>query len=50
VKAITTGSHEAFMSGFGMSLTIGALVALVAAAGALIVRRGENAGSAAVAV
>lgn len=49
-KAITTGSHEAFMSGFGLSLTIGAIVALVAAAGALLVRRGENAGSGAVAI
>jgi EmrB/QacA subfamily drug resistance transporter len=48
--AITTGSHLAFMSGFTTSLVIGSIVALVAAIGALGVRRGENATGAAVAV
>jgi EmrB/QacA subfamily drug resistance transporter len=42
-RAITTGSHQAFLSGFSMSLTVGAIVAVVAAFGALLVRRGENA-------
>jgi MFS family permease len=39
-KAITTGSHLAFMDGFHTALLVGAVVALVAAAGALVVRRG----------
>lgn len=43
-QAITDGSHQAFMSGFTTSLVIGAIVTVVAAFGALLVRRGENAG------
>jgi EmrB/QacA subfamily drug resistance transporter len=42
-KAITTGSHLAFMDGFQTSMTVAAVVALVAAVAALLVRRGENA-------
>lgn len=49
-QAITTGSHLAFMDGFSTSLTVGAVVALVAAFGALAVRRGANAGAGVVAV
>jgi EmrB/QacA subfamily drug resistance transporter len=41
-KAITTGSHLAFMDGFHTALIVGAIVALVAAAGALVVRRGQK--------
>jgi EmrB/QacA subfamily drug resistance transporter len=43
-NAITTGSHLAFMSGFTTSLVIASLVSLVAAFGALLVRKGENPG------
>jgi EmrB/QacA subfamily drug resistance transporter len=39
---VTTGSHLAFLSGFSTSLVIGAIVTLVAAAGALLVGRGET--------
>jgi hypothetical protein len=46
--AITNGSHLAFLDGFSTSLTVGAIVAVVAAVGALLVRKGENAGGAAV--
>ncbi len=42
--AITNGSHLAFLDGFSTSLTVGAIVAVVAAVGALLVRKGENAG------
>jgi EmrB/QacA subfamily drug resistance transporter len=42
-RATATGSHLAFMSGFTTSLVIGAIVTLVAAFGALLVRRGETA-------
>ena len=48
--AITTGSHLAFMNGFTTSLLIGAIVTLVAAVGALGVRRGANATGGVVAV
>jgi EmrB/QacA subfamily drug resistance transporter len=41
-RAITTGSHLAFMDGFHTALLVGAAVALVAAVGALLVRRGEK--------
>ncbi|MCO5991864.1 MFS transporter [Actinoallomurus sp. WRP9H-5] len=41
-KAITTGSHLAFMDGFQTSMTVAAVVALVAAFAALLVRRGES--------
>ena len=41
--AITTGSHQAFMSGFQSALTVGSLIALVAAAVALLVKRGDSA-------
>jgi EmrB/QacA subfamily drug resistance transporter len=41
--AVTTGSHLAFLSGFTTSLVIASIVRLVAAIGALVVRRGENA-------
>ncbi|HEY0808463.1 MAG TPA: MFS transporter [Pseudonocardiaceae bacterium] len=41
-SAITNGSHLAFMDGFHTSLTVGAIVALVAAVGALVVRKGVN--------
>ena len=44
-QAVTTGSHLAFMTGFSTSLVIASIVSLVAAFGALLVRRGENAGS-----
>jgi EmrB/QacA subfamily drug resistance transporter len=40
-KAITTGSHLAFMDGFQTSMGVAAVVALVAAVAALLVRRGE---------
>jgi EmrB/QacA subfamily drug resistance transporter len=40
--AITTGSHLAFMDGFQTSMAVAAVVALVAAFAALLVRRGEN--------
>jgi predicted MFS family arabinose efflux permease len=43
-RAITTGSHLAFMSGFTTSLVIASIVSLVAAVGALVVRKGENGG------
>jgi hypothetical protein len=43
--AITNGSHLAFLDGFHTSLTIGAIVTVVAALGALVVRRGVNATS-----
>jgi EmrB/QacA subfamily drug resistance transporter len=46
--AITNGSHLAFLDGFSTSLTVGAIVAVVAAVGALLVRKGENAGGAVV--
>jgi hypothetical protein len=42
-RATATGSPLAFMSGFTTSLVIGAIVTLVAAFGALLVRRGETA-------
>lgn len=48
--AITTGSHLAFMSGFSTSLVIASIVTVIAAVGALWVRRGENATGGAVAV
>jgi EmrB/QacA subfamily drug resistance transporter len=41
-RAITTGSHLAFMDGFQTSMAVAAVVALAAAAAALLVRRGEN--------
>lgn len=41
-QAITTGSHLAFMSGFTTSLVIGSIVSVVAAFGALLVRKGET--------
>jgi EmrB/QacA subfamily drug resistance transporter len=40
--AIVTGSHEAFMAGFQTSMVIGAILAFLAAAGALFVQRGEK--------
>jgi hypothetical protein len=40
--AIVTGSHEAFMAGFQTSMVIGAVLAFLAAAGALFVQRGEK--------
>lgn len=43
--AITNGSHLAFLDGFHTSLTIGAIVTVVAALGALVVRRGVSATS-----
>ncbi|HEX3649322.1 MAG TPA: hypothetical protein VHV49_12910 [Pseudonocardiaceae bacterium] len=43
-KEITTGSHLAFLSGFSTSLVIAGIVSVVAAFGALLVRRGENGG------
>ncbi|KAA2250124.1 MFS transporter [Solihabitans fulvus] len=43
-KAITTGSHLAFMDGFSQALVVGSIVAAVAAVGALLVRKGENSG------
>jgi EmrB/QacA subfamily drug resistance transporter len=46
--AITNGSHLAFLDGFSTSLTVGAIVAVIAAAGALLVRKGENTGGAVV--
>lgn len=49
-KAITTGSHLAFMDGFQTSMTVAAAVALVAAVAALLVRRGENSAEGAVAI
>jgi EmrB/QacA subfamily drug resistance transporter len=42
--AITTGSHLAFLSGFQTSLVIAGIVSVVAAFGALLVRRGANGG------
>ena len=42
-RAITTGSHLAFMDGFQTSMAVAAVVALAAAAAALLVRRGEGA-------
>jgi EmrB/QacA subfamily drug resistance transporter len=48
--AITTGSHQAFMSGFQTAMVVASAVALVAAFAALLVRRGENATEGAVAV
>lgn len=44
-RAITDGAHLAFMDGFHTTLTVGAVVALVGAVLALVVRRGENAGA-----
>jgi EmrB/QacA subfamily drug resistance transporter len=41
-QAITTGSHLAFMDGFQTSLAVAAIVAAVAAVGALLVRRGQS--------
>jgi hypothetical protein len=41
-QAITTGSHLAFMSGFTTSLVIGSIVSVIAAFGALLVRKGET--------
>jgi hypothetical protein len=38
----------AFLDGFSTSLTVGAIVAVIAAAGALLVRKGENTGGAVV--
>ncbi|HEX5117950.1 MAG TPA: MFS transporter [Pseudonocardiaceae bacterium] len=43
-RAVTTGSHLAFLSGFATSLVIAGIVSVVAAFGALLVRRGENGG------
>ncbi|HEY1573596.1 MAG TPA: MFS transporter [Pseudonocardiaceae bacterium] len=43
-QAIRTGSHLAFLSGFSTSLVIAGIVSVIAAAGALLVRRGANAG------
>jgi EmrB/QacA subfamily drug resistance transporter len=40
--AVTNGSHLAFLDGFSTSLTVGAIVALIAAFGALLVRKGVN--------
>jgi EmrB/QacA subfamily drug resistance transporter len=52
VNALATGSHLAFMDGFHTAVTAGGVVAVVAAALALLVRRGEpqqsDAGEAAV--
>jgi hypothetical protein len=42
-QAVTTGSHLAFMSGFSTSLVIASIVSVVAALGALVVRKGESA-------
>lgn len=41
---ITTGAHHAFMEGFSHSLTIAAIVAVVGAVAALLVRKGEGSG------
>jgi hypothetical protein len=41
-RAITTGSHLAFMDGFRTAFVIGAVVAVGAALTALLVRRGIN--------
>ncbi|MGI5322602.1 MFS transporter [Actinomadura nitritigenes] len=41
-KAITTGSHLAFMDGFQTSLTVAGAVAVVAVLAALLVRRGSS--------
>jgi EmrB/QacA subfamily drug resistance transporter len=43
-QAVTTGSHLAFMTGFTTSLVIASIVSLIAAFGALLVRKGENSG------
>jgi EmrB/QacA subfamily drug resistance transporter len=43
-RAITTGSHLAFMDGFQTSLAVASAVALVAALVAFLVRRGQTAG------
>ena len=40
--ALATGSHLAFMDGFHTALTAGAVVAVIAAAFALLVRRGDG--------
>lgn len=40
--AVVTGSHDAFMTGLHTSMTVGAVLALIAALGALFVQRGEN--------
>lgn len=42
-RAITEGSHLAFMDGFGSSMIVAAAVALAATAAAMLVRRGETA-------
>jgi EmrB/QacA subfamily drug resistance transporter len=42
-QAVTTGSHLAFMNGFSTSLLIASIVSVVAALGALVVRKGGNA-------
>ncbi|MBO2458902.1 MFS transporter [Actinomadura violacea] len=49
-KAITTGSHLAFMDGFQTSLTVAGAVAVVAVLAALLVRRGSTPVDAAAAV
>ncbi len=41
-RAITSGSHLAFMDGFQTSMAVASVVALVAAGAALLVRRGES--------
>ncbi len=49
-RAITNGSHLAFMDGFQTSMAVASAVALVAAGAALLVRRGENSTEGAVAL
>jgi EmrB/QacA subfamily drug resistance transporter len=49
-SAITHGSHEAFMTGLHTAMTIGAILALAAAALSLLVQRGEHSTEGAVAV
>jgi EmrB/QacA subfamily drug resistance transporter len=45
-SAVVTGSHEAFMTGLHTAMLVGGILALLAAAAALFVRRTENPGAA----
>ena len=44
-RAITLGSHLAFMDGFRIAFVVGGIVAVVAALAALLVRRSSTAGA-----
>jgi predicted MFS family arabinose efflux permease len=48
--AVVAGSHEAFMTGLHTSMTVGAVLALIAAVAALFVQRGESTAGGAIAV